>query len=141
MRFRLRPSRWLTLLLVAAHGAAILAVFSLPVLWAQWVLAFLILANLGYVVWQEWRALDAAVVVAVKAEQVWLETRGGEEVVVRLLPGSVVTPWLTVLRFGEENGRRTWGVVLLPDSLAGSDFRRLRVWLRWGLSERDSWQA
>ena len=46
------------------------------------------------------------------------------------LPGATVHPWLTVFRLQTEQGRR-YSVVLVPDSLAAADFRRLRVFLRW----------
>ena len=41
-----------------------------------------------------------------------------------------ITAPLTVIRFRQENGRLAT-VVLLPDSVAAKEYRRLRVWLRW----------
>ncbi len=43
---------------------------------------------------------------------------------------ALVTATLTVVEFKQTNGRRR-SLVLLPDSLAADDYRRLRVWLRW----------
>lgn len=48
-----------------------------------------------------------------------------------LLPGSIVNPWLTTIRYRSETGKQGGTLVLLPDSLAEDDFRRLRVWLKW----------
>lgn len=47
-----------------------------------------------------------------------------------LLPRATVHPWLTVFRLElPEGGQHT--VVVARDSMAGEDFRRLRVFLRW----------
>lgn len=48
-----------------------------------------------------------------------------------LLPGSYVSAWLIVLLLGAEGRRQA--LVLLPDSAAAEELRRLRVWLRWRL--------
>lgn len=50
---------------------------------------------------------------------------------VTLLPGSMVNPWLTTIRYRGESGNKVGTLVLLPDSLDREDFRRLRVWLKW----------
>jgi hypothetical protein len=51
-----------------------------------------------------------------------------------VLPGSYVSRWLIVLILGIE-GRRRRSLVLLPDSAAADDLRRLRAWLRWRLTQ------
>jgi hypothetical protein len=48
----------------------------------------------------------------------------------RLLPGSSVSRWLIVMILGEV-GKRGRSLVLLPDSAAAEELRRLRAWLRW----------
>ena len=48
---------------------------------------------------------------------------------VELLPGSVAWPNCCVLRLRGDDFRRV--LTVLPDSLDGETFRRLRVWLRW----------
>jgi toxin CptA len=50
--------------------------------------------------------------------------------VVTVCPGSLVTPWICVLRLRTDTGH-VQNVLILPDSLHADDFRRLRVWLRW----------
>lgn len=47
-----------------------------------------------------------------------------------LLPGAIVHPWLTVVRFQDARGRRHV-VVATVDSMNPADFRRFRVFLRW----------
>ena len=51
---------------------------------------------------------------------------------------SFVQPWLTVLHLGLAGRRGGLALVLLPDMLPREDFRRLRVWLRWGRKEVNS---
>lgn len=50
----------------------------------------------------------------------------------RALPGAIVHPWLTVVRFQDSRGRRHV-VVATVDSMEPSDFRRFRIFLRWRL--------
>lgn len=49
-----------------------------------------------------------------------------------VLSSSLVLPYLTVLNLKLSNGRKPFHVVLLPDSVDAENFRRLRVWLKWG---------
>lgn len=48
-----------------------------------------------------------------------------------VLAHSSVSPWGCLLAYRTEGQRRTRHALILPDSLAADDFRRLRVWLRW----------
>ncbi|MBE0620569.1 MAG: hypothetical protein IH605_08265 [Burkholderiales bacterium] len=50
-----------------------------------------------------------------------------------ILPGSYVSGWLMVIILGASSGPRR-SLVLLPDSAAAGELRRLRVWLRWRLA-------
>ncbi len=54
----------------------------------------------------------------------------------RLMRPVFVHPSLTVLRFRLDDGSRH-SVLLLPDCVDADDFRRLRVWLRYGLAGSD----
>jgi len=50
---------------------------------------------------------------------------------------SVVTPYLTVVRFYQKNAAIlsrvfSFKMIILPDSLDAESYRLLRVWLRWG---------
>jgi hypothetical protein len=55
----------------------------------------------------------------------------------RILGTTYVTPLLTVLNLKLDGYRIPRHVVILPDMVAGEDFRHLRVILRWQ-SERES---
>jgi len=59
-----------------------------------------------------------------------LENCKGEEHPVTLLGNSVVSPWLIVLNFKPEKGGRKWPVVIMPDSVDSTTFRRLSAKLR-----------
>ena len=51
-----------------------------------------------------------------------------------ILPGSYVSGWLVVVNL-DGGGRHVYPLVLLPDSAAAEELRRLRVWLRWRLAK------
>jgi hypothetical protein len=48
-----------------------------------------------------------------------------------LRDGSLVAPWLTIVRFRPHGARMDSTFVILPDMLAAQSFRELRVLLRW----------
>jgi len=52
-----------------------------------------------------------------------------------ILPDSVAWPWMLLLRFTSGGKRLPVSVVVLPDSVAKEDWRRLSIWLRWQASE------
>jgi hypothetical protein len=49
----------------------------------------------------------------------------------RVVDGSFVAPWLTIVRWRPEGSRFSRAVVIAPDAAPPQDFRRLRVLLRW----------
>ena len=76
---------------------------------------------------------------AVNAKNELLITRrdGVQMVDVSVTADSVVTPYLTVVRFYQKNAAIlscvfSFKMVILPDSLDAESYRQLRVWLRWG---------
>ncbi len=67
-------------------------------------------------------------------EDIAIRTRDGRWQAARLLPTTFVTPALTVLNVRTAEAARTRHIVLLQDSAAPDDYRRLRVRLQWGLT-------
>ncbi len=63
-------------------------------------------------------------------EQWQLETVQGETINAILLSSSFVNPCLIVLNFKPVTGGRMWPVVIMPDSLDSTTFRRLSMKLR-----------
>ena len=51
-----------------------------------------------------------------------------------ILPGSYVSSWLIVLSLGARGASRR-SLMLLPDAADAEELRRLRVWLRWRLTQ------
>lgn len=133
--FKFHPSHYLAAILMAAHGATLAALFSLPFpLWVKTALTFLLLLNLGYqlrrAAWLS--APSAAVALKLEGELALLTTRAGEQLSGQILRDSLVTPHLTVLNVLSQGARLARSVVILPDSLDAEAFRQLRVWLKWG---------
>jgi toxin CptA len=66
-----------------------------------------------------------------QAQDQWqLDTANGETIKARLLGSSYVNPWLIILNFRPEQGGRVLPVVIMPDSVDSTTFRRLSVKLR-----------
>jgi toxin CptA len=132
----LRPSRRLTLALVLAYlsAASAVAATDLP-LWLTIPVGSALLAY-GAVTAARTALLRAAdAIVAVQAgrpDRLPFQTRDGAWHEGRLLGTSYVAPYLTVLNLSEPGTRRPRHVLILPDGIDAEDFRRLRVWLRWG---------
>lgn len=62
-------------------------------------------------------------------DQWQLETSSGKLINAKLLGSSYVNPWLIVLNFRPESGRML-PIVIMPDSVDSTTFRRLSVKLR-----------
>jgi len=132
----LRLSRLLAALLggVGLGACLVLALMPLP-LWL--VLPFClagVLATLHVMACDVLLRLPASIIaleVTAKGE-LRCATRAGEWHAATVLGSSTVTPWLTVLNLKLEDRRFARHVVLTPDRVAAEDFRRLRVWLKWG---------
>jgi hypothetical protein len=135
----LRPSRRLRAFLVAAHFAAIIAAAAgLPAIPAAIVSAALVLSLFGQLQFARLERPGSVKALHIAADgQVQIrDPRGGWHQAV--LAGHVfATAWLVILPLDAPSGGRHT-VVLLADSAAGDDLRRLRVWLQWGQKVRDS---
>lgn len=49
----------------------------------------------------------------------------------RIVDGSFVAPWLTIIQWRPEGARFTRTIVVAPDAIDAESFRSLRVILRW----------
>ena len=132
----LQPSRRLTALLIAAHVAVagLLPLLPLPA-WTSFGLALLLTANAVHAVAHHALRRGRRAVTALDfsdREQVHVGWRDGSWRTGRILGTSTVGATLTVLNIALAGRRLPLHVVLSGDSLGPDDFRRLRVWLRWG---------
>ena len=132
---RLHPSRLLLAVLVAAHLGALAVVLVMPLAgWIKAVLVPVVLASMGYAIWRFalLRGRHTLVALKVTRDGLEVETRAGVWLPTIVLGSTFVSPWLAVLHLRPQGRRFMVPVVLLPDALGHDEFRRLRVWLRWG---------
>ena len=133
----LRPSRRLLVFLVVAHVAAILAgIAGLPAIPATFVSAALVLSLLGQLQVARLGRSGSVKALQIAADgQVQIRDPKGGWHRVLLAGHAFATAWLVILPLDAPSGGRHT-VVLLADSAAGDDLRRLRVWLQWGQTAR-----
>ena len=136
----LRPSRILTAILALAHGAAIVVIVAVSMpLWLQSIAIAALVVNFAWSTRQSalLRSPDAVVAIEIAADDVFgIQTRRGAWIECEVLGSTYVTAFLTILNLRERGGSGTRRAVVLPDSMDGEDFRKLRVWLRWKQEQR-----
>lgn len=135
LKIRLRPSWTLAAILTAAHCAAIILILqvSLPH-WQQAIAITALLASLVFYIRRTALLLsrEAAVAIEVASDDSFsVQTRRGDWLACEVLGSTYVASFLVVLNLREIEAGKVRHVVILPDSIDGEDFRRLRVWLRW----------
>lgn len=132
----LQASGRLAALLGAAHLLTLILVVTLPLpTWMQWCGAALLLLSAAQTVFRHAlrRGRDAVTALAFDDRvQLRARTRDGVWHTGRVVGSSTVTAVLTVLNLRFDGCRRPVHVLIAGDSLSADDFRRLRVWLRWG---------
>ncbi len=131
----LGPSRRLALLLAAAHLAAATVLVWLPLL--SWMIAGLLLLLSGSAVLAIRRHALRRGPGAVRTlefsdrERLRLRDAQGQWHTARLLGSSTAGAGCAVLNLQTEHAG-VFHVVILGDGIESEDWRRLRVWLRWG---------
>ncbi len=117
---------------MGAHGLALLAVWlaaTLSVNWQAVVTLVLIASVIHY-----FRRLQDGISALEADDSGYRLLDRGTWLVVQMRH-AFVTATLTVIEFKQTDGR-VLSLVLLPDSLAADDYRRLRIWLRWVKPEK-----
>lgn len=127
----LRPSPILLIVGGSAHVLAVVAVAASALTgWLKggWIVA--ILLGVSHFLWRYgYRAGGGFIARLELAEERWrLETGSGARYMAVCVSG-YAHPWLILLNFRLENGRRR-SLALLPDAADPAALRRLRVWLR-----------
>ena len=133
---RLRPSLRLAALLIAVHLTAWGLLTTLTVaVWMPVLAATALAASAAIAVsrhaWLRGRRSVQALEFSTR-EQVRVRLRDGSWHGGRILGSSTVGAVLTVLNIQLDGQRFPVHAVIMGDSLDHEDFRRLRVWLRWG---------
>lgn len=135
----LRPSRQLALILGCAHLGVLLVLATLPVtLWLQTGGAVVLLLNAAYVIRRHaWRRGRGAVIALhfTDREQLRVQMYNSTWHAGRVLGSSTVGVLCTVINIRLADHRFPLHTVIMNDSIDTEDFRRLRVWLRWGPRE------
>lgn len=129
----LRRSRLLDGLLVSLHAAAICAAATLPIP------IVLLMPLVGLVILSAWRSHKRPFFSHLQLTDGGISLHEGANASViikaRVLPETTVSRFLVVLRLrAEDNDSCIFHVVLLPDQMRFDEFRWIRVWLRWQLT-------
>lgn len=139
----LRPSHRLAVILIVAHAATGGLLLALPLPLPSWLTAAVSVLLLASVIWCVRRyalLLGPGAITALAfsdRETVGLTLRDGSTHAGHVLGSSTIGTTLAILNIALAGRRLPVHVVLLGDSLAAEDFRRLRVWLRWGPRPQD----
>ena len=135
LRVSLKPSILLSAILCAVHVAGVAILFTLEASASFRVAAVAVIAlSLGRSMWLHalLRAQQSVIALTIEdQERCTLQTRSGAILPARILGSTYVTSSLTVISAKPTGAHRSRHVLLLKDSIASEDFRRLRVILRW----------
>lgn len=132
----LRPSYRLAVILLAAHAAVAGLLVTLPLpSWVTLSAAMLLLGSAIHSVHRHALLRGRQAITALTfsdRETMRVSFRDGSSHAGCVLGSSTIGTTLTLLNIALDGRRLPVHVVLLGDSLSTDDFRRLRVWLRWG---------
>ena len=133
----LKPSRQLFAAFALAGVSATLIVVSMPlVLWVKLIGCFVIPTSTAYFI-----ARDALLVLPWSWQSIELNAKGelffftkdGAKRKARVETTSFVAAYMTLLNITLEASRWCRHAVILTDSADSEEFRKFRVWLRWGI--------
>jgi hypothetical protein len=135
LRVSLQPSLLLSAILLGAHCAAGAMLFTLemPVSFSAAAVTIIAL-SLVRSMWLHalLRAQQSVIALTVEdQESCTLQTRSGAMLPARILGSTYVTSFLTVINARPAGARVARHVLLMRDTIAPEDFRRIRVLLRW----------
>lgn len=135
LELKLHPSRTLTALLSVAHLLSLLVIWLLPWMVSMQVAgSLLIAASLAFHLRRDCLLVASNSIIGLRLDQKCnysYLTRNGTWLEAKLLASSMVTPWLIVLNFTQENRWLTRHAIIFPDSADTEMLRQLRVLLRW----------
>jgi hypothetical protein len=135
LRITLSASRYLVVVLAAAHAGVAAVVLTLDIgVAVKSALEVLVAISACHAVWRvallrSERAIECFEIDREGRVNARSRLRGWQEG--KLLGTSFVSPMLTILNLRLAGERFARHIVILPDSLPFEDFRQLRVLLRW----------
>jgi hypothetical protein len=134
--YKLRPSRFLALLILFLCAVSLVSLWLLPLpIFAFLVLILAVLCWGGYCLLLDAYLRMGHSCVAFRLEnreEVVLVLRSGSHLSGRVSPDSLVTPHLVILNVVLSEQHRGRNLLILPDTMGAESFRHLRVGLRWG---------
>jgi len=132
----LRPAHRLAYVLALVHAATGVLLLFMPLPpWGLVALITAVAASGVYAVWRQALRRGSRAITSLRfsnREQLEIGRRDGSRESGRILGSSTAGTLLVVLNIRLERRRRPVHVVVTRDSLEDDEFRRLRVWLRWG---------
>lgn len=135
LKTELQTSKTLAAILAVAHGIAILLILAVGLpQWLQAVAVAALVVSMVYYVRQTALLRSPAAVVAIEIgsdDAFSVRIRRGDWRACEVLGSTYVASFMTVLNLRDLGTKAVRHAVILPDSMNGEDFRRLRVWLRW----------
>lgn len=132
----------MTILGIAASVILILLAWSWQI---KLLLVMMIVGVLVYVIFERGLLLLPWSVIAldinIKNELMLVRKDGVQMQDLLVCPDSVATPYLTIIRYQPKEAKllqRLFShyLVVFSDAIDAENFRRLRVWLRWGYSHK-----
>lgn len=135
LRIQVRPSARLSIALGVTHVAAAAVVWLAGLPWlGSAVLTIAIAASFALSLRRHAALSEPRAIVGLEFNDeggAAFQVRSGEWIESQLLESTYVSPHLTVVNLRPRTRLFARCVLLLPDSIDGADFRRLRTWLRW----------
>ncbi len=134
LELTLRPSRIYMAALAMAHGFGLVGVWlaAVPV----GIQSALTIALIVSVIWA-WREISSVPRGLRVSQSGQLELLYDEWQSARIQDRPVVLPWFVSLSLAHEPAGRS-RIMLWADSVEAEPFRRLRVWLKWGMPSSQS---
>ena len=129
----LRRSAILSLLVVLVHVVAAVGLLALrwETAWFWPLRLALLLAIAASIVYFLSQSSDIVGLILASKTELTCRLVDDRKLVLQVLPDSTVFNQLIVLRLRVGETPKTSNLVLLPDQMSSEQFRMLRVWLRW----------
>lgn len=136
----LKPSFYLAYLLGLLSLIASCIVLILPIaLWMKTITILVMALVSGFYIARDALLIFPASWCAVhldKDQKIMVRSVAGHEYLARVLPSTVVLPFVTILNFKVADCFWVQTIIILPDRVNVDVFRRWRVFLTWHLAER-----
>lgn len=134
----IRPSRSFAALLVTVHALTVFAMLALPLaLWVRVAACIVLLANMVPMVRKHALINSARACVRLRINahgECELQLRNGDLMHGRLRAGWLASPLLIAIQIRLSDRSLPRNIALLPDSSDRETLRRLRIFLRFGVS-------